>query len=165
MNALRLSALLAISGGLIAAVSQAESLADKSPFLPSGVSGNTDIGTGAKALELRGVTSGSAGSLFYVYDPVKKQGVWACSTDTEDSFTIVAGDANEGELEIRMNDGRHLHLKLKEAKILAGGMGPAGAPPANAVVGANPNPPRLTEEQAAWREEFNRRVAENGARQ
>lgn len=163
MKSSRLLALLAISGRLVAAAGRAETLADRSPFLTCGVTGTSGIATSANALELRGVMSGSTGYLFYVYDPVKKLGVWAGSNDTENPFTIVAGDANEGNLEIRMNDGRHLHLKLRESKTLAGGMSPAAAPTANAVVGAGPNPTGLTEVQAAWREEFNRRLAENSA--
>jgi hypothetical protein len=96
---------------------------------------------------------------------VKKRGVWAGPNDTENAFAIVAGDAIGGNLEIRMNDGRHLHLKLREAKTLALGMSPDAAPTPNAVVGAAPHPNRLTEVQAAWREEFSRRLAENSANQ
>ena len=109
--------------------------------------------------------SGSFGYLYYVYDPAKKKGVWAGSSDTEYPFIILAADAVEGHLDLRMNDGRLLHLKLREAKIVANGVN-ATAPQAavaNAVVAPGKVTPRLTETQAAWREEIQRRLAENAA--
>jgi hypothetical protein len=165
MHPLRLLALLALSSGLAAAAGQAETLVNRSPFLPLGGSGTSGVAPSEGALELRGVMSGSVGYLFYVYDPVKRHGVWAGSNETESPFTIVAADPNEGSLEIRMSDGRHIHLKLRDAKTLTEGVNSGPASKTNAVAGVSPNPSRLTEVQAAWREEFNRRLAENSASQ
>ncbi len=164
MISFRLLALLAVSGGLPAVSGQAPTLANNSPFLPRAIAGTQGIAKGADALELRGVMSGLSGYLYYVYDPVKRHGVWTGLNDMENSFTIVAGDAKEGYLEIRMNDGRLLHLKLREAKTLAGEINSAAAPVVNAVAELGPPPARLTEVQAAWREELRRRLAENAAR-
>jgi hypothetical protein len=108
--------------------------------------------------------SASSGYLYYVYDPAKKRGVWAGNDDRENSFTIVAANAEEGHLEIRMNDGRLLNLKLREAKILSGGnYGQAQATPVSLPVGPGRAPNGLTETQKAWREEARRRMAENAA--
>ena len=163
MKALGLQSMLVIFGGFMAAIGHAGALSERSPFLPGGVSGTPGIAASPDALEFRGVMSGPSGSLFYLYDPVKKQGVWAGPNETENPFTIVAADANGDDLEVRMNDGRRLHLKLLEAKIQAGGINTVTAPMVNVVAGAGPDPARLTEVQAAWREEFNRRLAENSA--
>jgi hypothetical protein len=159
MNPLRLLALLAVSGGLPAFAGEAPTLADDSPFLPSATAKNQGTAVSADGLELRGVMSGSSGYLYYVYDPVKKHGVWAGSNDTEYLFKIVADDGKEGRLEVKMNDGRILHLKLREAKILSGG----GNSPAILVPSPGRAPGGLTETQAAWREEARRRMAENAA--
>jgi hypothetical protein len=165
MNHLRLLALFSISIALSAIDGQAATLANDSPFLPCKNAGSPSVATSAAALELRGVMSGPFGYLYYVYDPVKKKGTWVGMNDTENPFAIVAGDADEGYLEIRMNDGRLLHLKLREAKTLPAEIN-ASAPQAlvaNAVVGPGPTSAGLTEVQADWQQEFRRRLAENAA--
>lgn len=156
-------ALTAISGVLSPNAGQSATLADRSPFLPTGLSLTKGGAAGADSLELRGVMSGSVGYLYYVYDPVRKHGVWAGSNDTENPFTIIAEDANEGSLEIRMNDGRRIQLRLRESSKIAGGMDSVSTVAANAAASMPPIPTRLTEVQAAWREEFSRRLAENAA--
>jgi hypothetical protein len=163
MNLFRILALTAISGGLLATVCRSATLADRSPFLPTALSRTKGGAAGVEALELRGVMSGSAGYLFYIYDPVKKHGVWAGSNDTENPFTIVAEDDSEGSLEIRMNDGRRIQLRLRESSKIAGGMDSVSTVAANAAASMPPSPTRPTEVQAAWREEFSRRLAENAA--
>lgn len=165
MSPSRLLALLVLSSGLAAAASQAETLVNRSPFLPVGGSGTSGVTPSEDALEWRGVMSGSVGYLFYVYDSVKKHGVWAGSNDRESPFTIVAADPNEGNLEIRMSDGQLVHLKLRDARTQAEGANPVPGPTANTVAGVGPKSGGLTEVQAAWREEFRRRLAENSASQ
>ena len=61
-----------------------------------------------------------SGYRYYVYDPVGKHGIWAGGNETGSSFTIISGDPKDGHVEIQMNDGRHLHLKLRTAKVLPG---------------------------------------------
>jgi hypothetical protein len=164
VNPLQLFVLLAFSSVLSAVACEAATLADDSPFLPHGSAGSHGAATSAGALELRGIMSASSGDLYYVYDPVKKHGDWAGLNDAGASFAIIAGNASEGRVEIRMNDGRHLSLILQETKVLPDGMD-REAPESleNAVV--MPRRPRgnLTEVQVKWREELNRRLAENAA--
>ena len=163
MNLSRILVLAAISGGLLVTVCKSAPLADRSPFMPDALSRTNGGAPGSDALELRGVMSGSVGYLFYVYDPVKKHGVWAGLNDTENPFTIVAEDADEGSLEIRMNDGRRIQLKLRESSKIAGGLSSAPTTGSVAAGGVGPNSARATEVQAAWRDEFSRRLAENAA--
>jgi len=166
MNPIRLLVLLAISICPSAFAGQAATLAADSPFLARGPEGVQGAPKSADALELRGVMSGTFGYMYYVYDSAKHKGVWAGSNDTDNPFTIVAADAAEGSLDLRMNDGRLLHLRMREAKIAATGVNTPA--PRTAVAGAavlpGPVPARLTETQAAWREEFQRRLAENAAK-
>lgn len=170
MKPIRLLALLTVSSALAAVAGQAATLADDSPFLPSGSAGNQGIAINPNSsvpLELRGAMSGPSGLEFFcVYDPVKKHGVWAGKNDTDNSFTIIAGDAKEGFVDIRMDDGRLLHLKMRETKIQAGGFNPAAASASVADAGVEPGrvPAGLNEAQLAWRAEYNRRVAENEAK-
>jgi hypothetical protein len=114
-------------------------------------------------MELRGIMSDTSGNLYYVYDVGKKHGVWAGKNDAENPFVIISDDANDGSLEIRMKDGRVLDLKLREAKTLAARMDSGAAPAQNAVASHGPGQSGLTETQAAWREEFNRRLSENAS--
>jgi hypothetical protein len=167
MNSLRSLALLAlsISSGLTVAAGEAATLTDDSPFLARGTAGTQGTAVNPDALELRGVMSSFNGYLYYVFDPVKKHGVWAGSNDTENPFTIVAGDAKEGYLVIRVNDGRLLHLKLRVAKTLADGTNAAATPASVANAAAEPSqvPAGMAAAQAAWNVEFRRRLAENAA--
>lgn len=165
MKSLRHLAVVTLSIAIPATGVRAATLADASPFLPYGANGAQAGAANGGLLELRGVMSGSFGYLFYVYDPLKKRGVWAGANDAEIPFTIVEGDANLGYLEIRTNDGRLLHLKLLDGKILPGGQAAAAASGSatNAVADQGSAHARLTESQSDWREEFNRRLAENAA--
>jgi len=162
MNRIRILALAVVALGFQTQAVRSETLADQSPFLPCGPASGRGAAPGAEALELRGVMSGPAGYLFYVYDPKAKRGVWAGRGDTDNPFTIVAEDASADTLEIRMTDGRRLHLTLREARITASS-GESPASPAAYVADGAANRRRLTAEQAAWREEVKRRMAENAA--
>jgi hypothetical protein len=166
MNPFRLLVLLAISSVLPAFAGQAATLAADSPFLPREKAGAEETAPSSDTVELRGVMSSSTGYLYYVYDSAKKRGVWAGSGDTEFPFTIVAADAIAGHLDLRMNDGRLLHLRLREAKVMPGGVSAAApqAVVANAAVVPGRGAVRLTETQAAWRDELQRRLAENAAK-
>src|SRR5208283_5245179 len=117
MKPLRQLAFLAISGGLPVFAAEGPAYLDVSPFLPpAGTAGTQGSAEGADVLELRGVMSGSSGTFFCVYDPVKKESAWVGRNGTDSKFTIIDGNASEGYLKIRMNDGRVLQLKLREAK-------------------------------------------------
>ncbi len=107
---------------------------------------------------------GPSGYLYYVYDTLKNRGVWAGTNDPGDAFTVVGGNASEGSLDIRTNDGQVMHLRMREAKVLAGGNGNAAASVGVVSSAAKPGRPRvLTETQKEWQEELRRRQAENAA--
>jgi hypothetical protein len=162
---LRLIALWTISSALSVVAAGATTLADESPFLPRVSAGSPGTAEGTDVLELRGVMSGSFGYLYYVYDPLKKRGVWAGSNDTDNPFIIVAEDAKAGYIEVRIDDGRLLHMKLREAKIQSAEIDAGAAPGsvARALVAPTRAPVGLNRVQAAWQEELNRRLAENAA--
>jgi hypothetical protein len=144
-----------------AIIEGAAALVHDSPFLPFGVSKTQGIATSDSPMELRGIMSDTSGNLYYVYDLGKKHGVWAGRNDAENSFVIISDNANDGSLEIRMRDGRVLDLKLREGKTLAAKIDSEAPGAQSAVSAQGPGQSGLTETQAAWREEFNRRLKEN----
>jgi hypothetical protein len=155
-----------MSSVLAAAAGRCGDLAMDSPFLPPGNGGNPALAKTTDALELRGVMAGPLGRQYCIYDPKKKCGVWVGMDDKESPITIVADDADEGSVEIRLSDGRLMNLKMHESKTASGGVGASSMSVPAAIAGGSAGRPQrvATETQAAWNEELQRRLAENAAR-
>jgi len=141
-------------------------LADQSPFLPSTPGARQQNGAlAADHVELRGIMTGPSGNLFYLFDPARKSGRWIGADDTEEVFSIVAWDADTESLELRSSGGELSHLRMHASKTLTAGLASEPAV-ANSTSAADGNPAAAethAEVQKAWREEFQRRQAENAA--
>ncbi len=137
-----------------------------SPFLPHGTNGTQALAKGTDALELRGAMAGPFGRQYYIYDPMKKHGVWVGPNDKDDPITIIADDADEGSVEIKLSDGRLVTLRMHEAKTAPSGVAASAVPVSVASAGVGARGPQrvLTETQAAWNEELRKRLAENAAK-
>ena len=137
-----------------------------SPFLPHGYSGTQLLEKRADALELRGAMAGPSGRQYYIYDPTKKRGVWLGNDDKDNPITIISEDVDKGSVEIKLSDGRLVNLEMHEVKTAPTGVVTPSTAVSLATSGENAGLPKklVTETQAAWNEEFQRRLAENAAR-
>jgi hypothetical protein len=106
-------ALLALCGAVAGGV-QAQAISTVSPFLPQ--NGTPGAVTENSPIELRGIMAIPGGSLFGLYDPVKKQGGWVKLNEAGRDFTVRTYDAANDAVTVEYQ-GRVLSLALKTAKI------------------------------------------------
>jgi len=92
----------------------AEAISTVSPFLPQ--NGTAGAVTENSPIELRGILVAPGGSLFGLYDPVKKQGGWAKLNEAGRDFTVRTYDAANDAVTVEYQ-GRVLTLALKTSKI------------------------------------------------
>jgi len=93
---------------------QAQTISTVSPFLPQ--SGSTSTVTENSPIELRGILAIQGGSLFGLFDPVKKQGGWVKLNEPGRDFTVRSYDAANDAVTVEYQ-GRVLSLALKTSKI------------------------------------------------
>lgn len=99
----------AVAGGV-----QGQPISTVSPFLPQ--NGTPGAITENSPIELRGIMAIPGGSLFGLYDPVKKQGGWVKLNEAGRDFTVRTYDAANDAVTVEYQ-GRVLSLALKTAKI------------------------------------------------
>jgi hypothetical protein len=93
---------------------QAQAISTVSPFLPQ--SGSSAAVTENSPIELRGILAIPGGSLFGLFDPVKKQGGWVKLNEDGRDFTVRSYDAANDAVTVEYQ-GRVLSLALKTSKI------------------------------------------------
>jgi len=108
---------------------RAQNISTVSPFLPQNGAGGPV--TENSPIELRGILAIPGGSLFGLFDPVKKQGGWVKLNEAGRDFTVRSYDAANDAVTVEYQ-GRVLSVALKTAKI--------ESMPAMAQI--NPMPPR-----------------------
>jgi hypothetical protein len=93
---------------------QAQNISTVSPFIPQ--SGPAGAVTENSPIELRGILAIPGGSLFGLFDPVKKQGGWVKLNEPGRDFTVRTYDAANDAVTVEYQ-GRVLSLALKTSKI------------------------------------------------
>ncbi len=151
-------------GCFFATVCRAENLVEKSPFLSQRAGEEQAFSDVTNSLEIaRRDIRYPSGSSYYLYDPAKKHGVWAGRDEPGNPFVIVADNAFSGVVDVRMSDGRLLHLKLREGKIGAVGQGAgssvAATPEPNSDGSSEEPTPTMTEADKKW-EKYREMVAQ-----
>ena len=94
---------------------QAQEISTVSPFLPQS-SGAVGAVTENSPIELRGILAIPGGSLFGLFDPVKKQGGWVKLNESGHDYTVRTYDATNDAVTVEYQ-GRVVSLALKTAKI------------------------------------------------
>jgi len=117
--------MLALTGALAERL-QAQAISTVSPFLPQ--SGAAGAVTDNSPIELRGILAIPGGSLFGLYDPVKKQGGWVKLNEAGRDFTVRTYDAANDAVTVEYQ-GRVLSLALKSSKIESMAAIPMAQPP------------------------------------
>ncbi|HEU5081274.1 MAG TPA: hypothetical protein VFT72_18825 [Opitutaceae bacterium] len=136
---------------------RAEGVNTRSPFM-SDSGATTAAPTENAPLELRGIVTTKSGPLFGLYDPTKKQSVWAGLNEQGSDFTVRSYDANNDIVTVDYQ-GRTLNLPLKAAKVeslgaipnpaLVGNMNRPGQPPSPALTASPQDEARRLEGVAA----------------
>jgi hypothetical protein len=132
------SPLLAV-GMLLGLVLPAKAeLAATSPFLPPGGQA-VAAPVNTVPLELRGVNSTRSGTMFSIFDPVKKSGTWVKINETGYDFAVKKYDADTDTVTIEYQ-GRTQVLQMRTPKIASSGNAVAPLPaPAPIIAGPVPN--------------------------
>ena len=113
----------------------AQNISTVSPFIQSGGVGPV---TENSPIELRGILAASGGSLFGLFDPVKRQGGWVKLNEPGHDFTVRSYDPANDAVTVEYQ-GRVLSLALKTAKIDSmPAMAPIAAMPPRAMSGPPP---------------------------
>ena len=94
---------------------RAQGVNTTSPFMGDG-GATSATPTENAPLELRGIVTTRSGPLFGLYDPTKKQSVWAGLNEQGADFTVRSYDANN-DIVVVDYQGRSLNLPLKAAKV------------------------------------------------
>ena len=86
-----------------------------SPFLPA--DGGSAQPANPNTIEYRGLMSTAHGTLYLLYDPVKKVSVWVHAHEAGSPYVVRPLDPAQGKISVRVN-GQVLSLTLKEAKVV-----------------------------------------------
>lgn len=114
---LTLCGLLVLSGAVVA--TQAAEGQVRSPFLPEQGAASSQVTQNAP-LEYRGLTEGSDGIQFRIYDPSRKTGYWLRKGQRSDEFGGVLTQFDEARDVVTVDHGgRVMTLELRKGKILA----------------------------------------------
>jgi hypothetical protein len=100
--------------GLSAGALRAQTISTTSPFLPANISASSAAEN--SPIELRGILEEPNGSLFGLYDPVKRLGGWVKLNEAGHDFTVRSYDSSNDAVTVDYQ-GRVLTLALKSAKI------------------------------------------------
>jgi hypothetical protein len=115
-----------------------------SPFLPA--DGGSAQQVNPNTIEYRGLMSTAHGTLYLLYDPVKKVSVWVHANEAGSPYLVRPLDPAQGKISVRVN-GQVLSLTLKEAKVVGSAPGinlamsapvPSAANPAGPAPGVAP---------------------------
>lgn len=121
-----------VVASLLACVAAAGAFAQgtsRSPFLPPQAAGGATPTQGAP-LEFRAYMSTNEGTLYRIYDPGKKAGVWVKLNERNPDFDVIAKQHNEDNNTLTVeHGGRTLTLAVREAKVVSGGGPGQMAPP------------------------------------
>ena len=104
-------------------------IAAKSPFLPP-QAGNAAGPTAGAPLEFRGVIGSSASTLYRIYDPTKKVGVWVPLNERHAEFDVTVKKYDEDQQTLVVeHQGKTLKLAERKAKVVSSGSAAAAVPP------------------------------------
>jgi len=127
--------------GIAVQSARAQSISTVSPFLPrNGFAGGV---TENSPVELRGIMTTPGGSIFGLYDPVKKEAAWVKQGETGREFAVRSYDAANDSVTVEYQ-GRVLTVALKTAKIESMQVVAQQAMPPRPGVGPQPGPPNGT---------------------
>lgn len=128
---------LVLLGVLVAAGRAPAQLADKSPFLPPGVSPAGAPG-GAGGLEFRGYMEAKGERRFRIYDPSRKLGVWVRLNEPNQELGLTAKQYDGHELTLTVEQqGKLFTLVEREGRVVSG-VAPAAPAPAAPVANVAP---------------------------
>jgi hypothetical protein len=114
-------------------------LAANSPFLPAPTQG--PVGPAENTpLELRGMTAGPDGTLFSIFDPVKKTGVWVRLNEGGYDFLVRKYNPDNDTVTIDYQ-GRTMTVAMRTPKVASSGIVAMAAPPAMNAPSGPPAPP------------------------
>jgi len=100
----------------LASMAQEATLAKQSPF--GGVADARDYPEPPPPeLELRGIMPTAEGVQYFIYNPVRKSGVWASVDETENSFVVIWADPAKDEVRVETG-GRVLTLRMRDGKVV-----------------------------------------------
>ena len=102
-------------GGMWSCSLWAQGISTVSPFVPENGPSAGAV-TENSPIELRGIMAIPGGSLFGLFDPVKKQGGWVKLNEAGRDFTVRSYDAANDAVTVEYQ-GRVLSLALKTSKI------------------------------------------------
>jgi len=133
---LRIVLPMALGGSILSGTE----IPSRSPFLPSEVAAAAPI-TPAEAPQFVGIIPLQDGTLFRLYDPVTRKGVWVREGETGNNFVVRQHYVINGRDQIVVEqNGRSLSLALPEARI-ATVRSAVSAPP----VALSPAPAEVTQ--------------------
>jgi hypothetical protein len=138
LSSIRFSAFLSLAG--IGAVSGFAQIAAKSPFMPPQAN-NAAGPTAGAPLEFRGSMVTSEGTLYRIYDPAKKVGVWVKLNERNSDFDVLIKQHDDGQKTLAIeHQGKALTLAERESKVVSSGSAAAAVPPPIAPPVSNVSP-------------------------
>lgn len=116
-------------------------LASRSPFMPA-QSGNSAAPTAGAPLEFRGSMTTSEGTVFRIYDPARKSGVWVKANEKSSDLDVLVKQHDDGQNTLTIEyQGKTLVLAGRESKVVSSGSaGQIVPPPVAAPAVANVSP-------------------------
>jgi hypothetical protein len=119
------------AAGLALVISQPSlaQIAAKSPFMPPQSAASAGPTAGAP-LEFRGVIGSASGTLYRIYDPGKKVGVWVPLNERHSEFDVLVKQYDESQQTLVVeHQGKTLKLAERKAKVVSSGSAAAAVPP------------------------------------
>lgn len=134
-------ACLVTAGAGAARAVDLQTLVDRSPFSPPGMSGeNPAANEIPPTLEFRGMVTDEGGTAYSIFDTSTNKGRWVRAEDSNSPVQVKGFDPVSNTLEIEQN-GRPVKLSLKRSTIQAGQSMAAMTPNAPAQIPGNPAMP------------------------
>ncbi len=115
-------------------------IAAKSPFMPPQSASSAGPTAGAP-LEFRGVIGSPSGTLYRIYDPGKKVGIWVPVNERHTEFDVLVKQYDESQQTLVVeHQGKTLKLAERKSKVVSSGSAAAAMPPPVAAPPSNVSP-------------------------
>lgn len=132
--------------------------ADESPFIPVNSPTTAMRAADGTTFELRGIMSTTGGTMYCIYDPVKKSSTWVGLNEKGGSFVVRGTDGAHDTVTLDAG-GQMMTLGLRQAKVASLPGGASALPPGGAMsnVVLKPTPEDEQRRLQAIAEEVRRR--------